>query len=397
MSTTEANSSHVINFYDRVARSPTRNSLIHRDQTRILYLRNFNNWIKSIFISEYLDKCRSRFRTNRISNALDLCCGKGGDQYKWALGAVNHVTFIDISSGSVDVCKSRYQQLCRRRYRLYTADFHVADCTKDLTETVFRDRVYDLISCQFSFHYAFESLTQARNFLKNVSSCLRNGGFYIATIPNAYELVRRANVAYKSLQTQANTDSTTEPSSISFGNSVYSVNIPSTSFSIRQLDAGSDDKSVRPYLQFPLFGARYEFHLEGAVDCPEFLVYPPLLNHLAAEQGLFPVTDPIPFQEYFYEMLSNRTSSSEDPFELLTKMKALECWPNPSCSCDNDWQDDDDRRPKLVGSAEADAYAHVEQWVEKADDPKCCPFLGTLSKAEWDVVTLYSLVAFQKR
>lgn len=29
--------------------------------------------------------------------------------------------------------------------------------------------------------------------------------------------------------------------------------------------------------QFPIFGAKYNFNLEGVVDCPEFLVYFPVL------------------------------------------------------------------------------------------------------------------------
>jgi len=29
---------------------------------------------------------------------------------------------------------------------------------------------------------------------------------------------------------------------------------------------------------FPIFGAKYNFHLEGVVDCPEFLVYFPALE-----------------------------------------------------------------------------------------------------------------------
>ena len=47
----------------------------------------------------------------------------------------------------------------------------------------------------------------------------------------------------------------------SFGNEVYNI-----SFS-------QEDKT-----NFPLFGAMYNFHLEGVVDCPEFLVYFPMLE-----------------------------------------------------------------------------------------------------------------------
>ena len=36
----------------------------------------------------------------------------------------------------------------------------------------------------------------------------------------------------------------------------------------------------------PLFGAKYNFHLEGVVDCPEFLVHFPTLEELAKRHGL---------------------------------------------------------------------------------------------------------------
>uniref|UniRef100_A0A1A9ZVP4 mRNA (guanine-N(7))-methyltransferase n=1 Tax=Glossina pallidipes TaxID=7398 RepID=A0A1A9ZVP4_GLOPL len=36
----------------------------------------------------------------------------------------------------------------------------------------------------------------------------------------------------------------------------------------------------------PLFGAKYQFHLEGSVDCPEFLVYFPTLIKLCRKHGL---------------------------------------------------------------------------------------------------------------
>ena len=46
---------------------------------------------------------------------------------------------------------------------------------------------------------------------------------------------------------------------LSFGNDVYRVTFEK-----------KDD--------YPLFGCKYDFHLEGVVDCPEFLVYFPLLE-----------------------------------------------------------------------------------------------------------------------
>ena len=51
---------------------------------------------------------------------------------------------------------------------------------------------------------------------------------------------------------------------MSFGNEVYEI-----SFDV-------EDKQ-----NIPLFGAKYHFKLEGVVDCPEFVVYFPLLQKYA--------------------------------------------------------------------------------------------------------------------
>ncbi len=48
---------------------------------------------------------------------------------------------------------------------------------------------FDLTSCQFSYHYSFESYEQADMMLRNACECLRPGGYFIGTTPNAYELV----------------------------------------------------------------------------------------------------------------------------------------------------------------------------------------------------------------
>ena len=41
-----------------------------------------------------------------------------------------------------------------------------------------------------------------------------------------------------------------------------------------------------PEIRIPLFGAQYKFHLEGVVDCPEFLVHFQTLEKLAEKYGL---------------------------------------------------------------------------------------------------------------
>lgn len=48
---------------------------------------------------------------------------------------------------------------------------------------------FDLVSCQFALHYSFETLQQAECMMKNISECLKPGGYFIGTIPDAYDLV----------------------------------------------------------------------------------------------------------------------------------------------------------------------------------------------------------------
>ncbi|KAF5401346.1 mRNA cap guanine-N7 methyltransferase [Paragonimus heterotremus] len=389
MSIKETNAVNVTKFYDEAARCPTSSSLHYREQTRIVHLRNFNNWIKSILFNDYLQHARNQFGHDTRFRILDFCCGKGGDQLKWAQAGVDHVTFVDISSASVDACKQRYNQLRNRRRKLYTADFHVSDCTADISRSILCDRQYELVSCQFCLHYAFESFFQAHNFLNNVSCCLRPGGFFIATIPNAYELVRRANQAYNS-SPRLNEDK--GRAALEFGNSIYSVRFPRESFTVNHIEPPLTDdgcpKESCDSLQFPLFGARYEFHLESVVDCPEFLVYPPLVDQLAAEYELKPAAAPIPFAQYFQTTLCNR-SGREDPCELLTRMNALETWIKPEKRGLED---------RLVAQHEPNAYSHVENQIAKDPDTFYnSTAVGTISQAEWDVINLYSVIAFQKQ
>ena len=48
---------------------------------------------------------------------------------------------------------------------------------------------FDICSQQFSLHYGFESETQARCMLQNAVGHVRNGGFYVGTIPHYARIV----------------------------------------------------------------------------------------------------------------------------------------------------------------------------------------------------------------
>jgi mRNA (guanine-N7-)-methyltransferase len=106
---------------------------------------------------------------------------------------------------------------------------------------------------QFSLHYSFESECRARTALRNISSNLKQGGIFIGTIPDANWIVKRL----KSLPEDE----------LKFGNDIYSIKF--------------EQKE-----HFPMYGHKYWFWLEDAVDCPEYLVHFGAFEKLAAEYGL---------------------------------------------------------------------------------------------------------------
>ncbi|KAL1124102.1 hypothetical protein AAG570_001872 [Ranatra chinensis] len=227
--------------------STAEHGLGARNESRIVYLRNFNNWIKGMLISEYLKELQCS--GNRI-HALDMCCGKGGDLLKWRIGGIKHLVCSDIAELAVENCKKRYDDMMTRKRdgnKLFSAEFIVCDLTKTRIRGKYEDPSmhFDIVSCQFAFHYSFESLPQAECMLRNAAECLKPGGYFIGTIPDANAIVHR----YKQFKKRC------------FGNSVYSITFD---------DSLSDDN-------YPLFGAKYNFNLDGVVDCPEFLVHFPTL------------------------------------------------------------------------------------------------------------------------
>lgn len=242
-----------------------------RSKSRIFHMRNFNNWIKSVLINEFLTKIKEANKLGEPLRVLDMCCGKGGDLLKWEKSGITHLICTDIAEVSIQQCEERYKQIVERAQRnrhdrLFTAEFFTCDSTLERLREHYKDPSIELnlVSCQFAFHYCFESLKQAECMIRNAAECLRPGGYFIGTIPDANDIMKR--------QHQADADE--------FGNEIYRI------------------KFLCDTETPPLFGAKYNFELDGVVNCPEFLVYFPLLVKLAAKFGLRLILKQR-FDEYF--------------------------------------------------------------------------------------------------
>ncbi|KAM6455846.1 mRNA cap guanine-N(7) methyltransferase isoform 1-T3 [Liasis olivaceus] len=307
--------------------------LEQRSMSRIFYLRNFNNWVKSVLIGEFLDRVRQRKQNIMV---LDLGCGKGGDLQKWRKGRISKLVCTDIAGISVQQCEQRYQYMRNRgcqNDRFFNAEFITADSTKELLSKKYRDSniYFDICSCQFVYHYSFETYEQADMMLKNACERLSPGGYFIGTTPDSYELVKRL----ESSETN------------SFGNEIYTVKFQKKG-------------------DYPLFGCKYDFHLEEVVDVPEFLVYFPLMVDMAKKYGMKLV-----YKKTFREFYEEKVKNVEHKM-LLQQMMALEKYPP-------------DEGSRLASHIKED-YEHAEMF--KKDGKAKLP-LGTLSKSEWEATSMY--------
>nr|XP_006636161.1 PREDICTED: mRNA cap guanine-N7 methyltransferase [Lepisosteus oculatus]XP_015213696.1 PREDICTED: mRNA cap guanine-N7 methyltransferase [Lepisosteus oculatus]XP_015213697.1 PREDICTED: mRNA cap guanine-N7 methyltransferase [Lepisosteus oculatus] len=314
--------------------------LAARSQSRIFYLRNFNNWLKSVLIGDILEKVR---QSRRDLTVLDLGCGKGGDLLKWRKGRISRLVCADIASVSVDQCQQRYEDMKSRNRpndHIFNAEFITADCSKEVLAEKLKDpeMTFDVCSCQFVYHYSFETREQADMMLRNACERLRPGGYFIGTTPNAFELVKRLETSETN----------------SFGNDVYRVTFQKKG-------------------EYPLFGCQYDFNLEGVVNVPEFLVYFPLFEEMAKKYNMRLV-----FKKTFCEFFAEKIQNEEHRL-LMKRMQALEQYPA-------------DGRNKLVSDTPGD-YEHAEG---KAKSPDVKIPLGTLSKSEWDATSIYLVFVFEK-
>ncbi|OIT00993.1 mRNA cap guanine-N(7) methyltransferase 1 isoform X1 [Nicotiana tabacum] len=228
----------------------TNQTLEEREASPIIHLKKLNNWIKSVLIQLY---------AKRGDAVLDLACGKGGDLIKWDKAKIGYYVGIDIADGSIEDCRTRYNGEAdhhqRRKKFSFPARLMCGDCFEVRLDRVLADDApFDVCSCQFAMHYSWSTEARARRALANVSALLRPGGIFIGTMPDA-------NVIIKKLR---------EAEGLAFGNSVYWIRFDEE-FSEKKF------KSSNP------FGIKYKFHLEDAVDCPEWIVPFHVFKALAEE------------------------------------------------------------------------------------------------------------------
>ena len=186
-------------YYDRkVVRNFTRN------------LRHFHN----IGVKKRLIETVSK----RGESLIDFSVGKAGDLSKWTNANLGFVFGADISRDNIE---NKHDGACARYLKARRDNRGVPYCLfvnansslnirsgiamytekgKEITQSVFGEipkndklgtavvrqygkatKGFDVGSCQFALHYFFANNESLQGFLRNVSECIKEGGYFIGT------------------------------------------------------------------------------------------------------------------------------------------------------------------------------------------------------------------------
>lgn len=230
---------------------PERGKQWRNQESKIIGLRSFNNWVKSVCINKATTDV-----PRHQGNVLDIGCGKGGDLQKWAAVNIANYIGLDIADQSVEQARKRYEDGAQKRRLRFRADFSTKDCfgssigdVRPVADIGFDESAdvrwggggFDVVSIMFVMHYAFETEQRARQMLKNVSSALKKGGKFVGVIPNSDVIAKHLTKGEKE-----------------WGNEIYKVRFPG--------EAPEDGVFRPPY------GWKYMYWLEEAVDAPEYVI-----------------------------------------------------------------------------------------------------------------------------
>jgi ubiquinone/menaquinone biosynthesis C-methylase UbiE len=151
-------------------------------------MRMFHNYIKRIAI-----------HTHRTVNGrvLDLACGKGGDIGKYYASGFSYIEGYDLSKDSIQEATSRVSNMTTRKD---TGNVTCVLKQQDLsTLPVPRSTPFDLVVCNFAFHYFYKPKKTLDTFVKSVVDNSKRGTKLILTFFDQDKVL--AGIARKELDT----------------------------------------------------------------------------------------------------------------------------------------------------------------------------------------------------
>ena len=216
----------------------------------------FNNFVKAYLIKKFIRPC---------GNVLDMACGKGGDLKKYKHNKVGFYHGLDIVPERIKEAEVRYKNICC----MFAAVFSVSDFTLPLQLS----NKYDLISCQFAFHYAWNDMEKANQVLANIALHLSTNGYSILTYPDWNVIFSKL----KNLERHQDEYNYHKQNCIRVGGRTYFI----------QFETNLPLELFLNKIENNPFGQQYIYYQQGAIDgIPEFLVHPQKLREMINAHGL---------------------------------------------------------------------------------------------------------------
>jgi hypothetical protein len=203
-------------------------STLDRYKYASLTMKNFHN--------EYIKKRELILRMPKNAKCFDIACGKAGDLRKWMDAGFSKVFGIDVFRDNIenrkngayartlDIMSMSSKSGDKKPMNQYV--YLTADASKKIDASYidnmedaddkyiakllwglnssggvkedslakyvnFAKGGFDVISCQFAIHYFFENADTLDNFIYNVDSNLRQGGYLIGTCLDGYTIKQR--------------------------------------------------------------------------------------------------------------------------------------------------------------------------------------------------------------
>jgi mRNA (guanine-N7-)-methyltransferase len=217
-------------------------------------LRKFHNWIKQQLI----------FESKRITNGsklLDVAVGRGGDIFKWSKARFKYVTGFDSDAKSIYE-KNDFDGAIKR-FNSVKSEMNMPKCyfwhmsatdpfILNLLNGKDYNTMYDVVSCQFSFHYFVEDINVVLNM---ISKKLKSKGIFIGTATDG-DLIK---------QNLKNTPAIIKSA----------INLKYISEDMYEFSLNSEKTSRETYFEYR--GVSREYYLSKAflIDkCKEFNMYP---------------------------------------------------------------------------------------------------------------------------
>ena len=220
-----------------------------------------NNYVKAKLIQD-----------NLVLNGqvLDMPCGKGGDLKKYRKNKASFYVGVDVVQANIDEARRRHNTTrC-----MFGAHFMVGDFTEPLDLT----SQYDLVSCQFAMHYAWDTEERARQVLRNAYKRLKPDGTFLVTVPDFTEILHRLS-KLSTAQDQYNYAKRNDDKTYTYrigGEHYWLQFVSELSFTLFY-----NNLRDKPY------GHKYVYYHAGAVDqVEEYLVEPKELARIAGLEGM---------------------------------------------------------------------------------------------------------------